>query len=147
MRVYTVHMPPLSGRNRDPILVKEGFSWPALLFGPLWTLAHRLWLETVGLIFVSIVLAGAMDAFGLDVVMQAIVSLAAAVLVGAHGPDWRRHGLARRGYREIGVIAARNLDEALARYVGGATGRDPSASVPRVRVTPVPPPPMPIAGL
>ena len=27
-----------------PVLVREGFAWGALLFGPLWLAAHRAWI-------------------------------------------------------------------------------------------------------
>lgn len=145
MRVYTVHLPPFSNRDRDPVLIKEGYCWTAFLFGPLWSIAHRLWLVTVGLLAFMVVMSAAMEGFALDPVTQGILSFAVTVLIGAHGNDLRRHGLARRGWRETGVIAARNYDEALARYLN--TAPHERASVPRVRANPVPPPPIPIAGL
>ncbi len=40
MSVYTVHLKP----DSEPVLVREGFSWLALLFGPLWLALHRAWL-------------------------------------------------------------------------------------------------------
>jgi hypothetical protein len=143
MRVYTVHVPPFSSREPDPILIKEGFSWPALLFGPLWSLASRLWLVTVGLVVVLVALGAVLDALAVDDLVETVVSLAVAVLIGAHGNDWRRRALARRGYREAGVVAARSIDEALARYLDAEPARAPV----RVRANPVAPPPMPIAGL
>ena len=39
MRGYTAHLKP----GRTPVLVPEGFSWAAWLFGPLWLAAHRAW--------------------------------------------------------------------------------------------------------
>jgi hypothetical protein len=144
MRVYTVHVPPFSYRNGDPILIKEGFSWPAFLFGPLWALADRLWLVTVALVVVLLALGTVLETLGFDSTIQSIVSLAVAILIGAHGNDWRRRTLARRGFREAGVVAARTLDEALARYLDA----EPPPSRPaRVRANPMPPPPMPVAGL
>jgi hypothetical protein len=147
MRVYTVHVPPFSHREIDPVLIKEGFSWPAFLFGPLWMLIHRLWLAFVVLVVVTLILGVAADAFGLGEIPQAIVSLAIAVLVGAHGNDMRRHGLARRGYRDAGVVAARNLDEAIHRFVDAEAPVHRSAQTrPRATSVPVAPPPMPISG-
>jgi hypothetical protein len=145
MRVYTVHLPPLSNRDSDPVLIREGFSWAAFLFGPVWAITNRLWIATFGMALFIIVLSALMDGLQIGLIVQAIVSLTVAVLFGAHGNDWNRRGLAHRGYRETGVVAARNYEEALARYLNAA----PQArfSVPRVRTTPVPPPPMPIVGL
>ena len=147
MRVYTVHVPPFSHRESDPVLIKEGYSWPAFLFGPLWMLIHGLWLAFVALVVVTILLGVAADAFGLGQVPQVIVSLAIAVLVGAHGNDMRRYGLARRGYRDGGVVAARNIDEGLARFIDA---EPPVRAVHQTRAratsVPVAPPPMPISG-
>ena len=43
MRVYTVHACPSGAEDRDLILVKEGFCWPACLFDFFWALYHRAW--------------------------------------------------------------------------------------------------------
>ena len=68
MRVWTVHLPPPTDRagrpsRRSPVLVQEGFSWGAFLFGPLWLLAHRLWLSallwTVSLLAAALLLPAA----------------------------------------------------------------------------------------
>lgn len=147
MRVYTVHVPPFSHRESDPVLIKEGYSWPAFLFGPLWMLIHRLWLAFVALVVITLIIGVAADAFGIGPIPQGIVSLAIAVLVGAHGNDMRRYGLARRGYRDGGVVAARNIDEGLARFIDA---EPPVRAVHQTRAratsVPVAPPPMPISG-
>ncbi len=39
MRFYTAHI----RAGAPPVLVREGFSWGALFFGPLWLAAHRAW--------------------------------------------------------------------------------------------------------
>ncbi len=143
MRVYTIHLPPASHRQADPALVKEGFSWPAFFFGPLWALAHRMWLTTVALVVLDLGGGILMDAAGLSPLTQAVVSLAIEVLIGAHANDWRRRSLARRAYRDGGVVAARNVDEALARYLDAEPVRAPA----RPRVQPVAPPPLPLAGV
>jgi hypothetical protein len=144
MRVYTVHVPPYSHRDRDAILVKEGFCWPAFVFGILWALLHRLWLAALGIAVVLVIVGAAMDAFGLDALVQSIVSVAIAFLIGSHGNDWRRRKLARLGYRDAGVVAAHNLDEALRRYLDSEPERVSSRS----RLGPPPQPPlMPLAGV
>ena len=62
MAIYTVHEPPLrtGAAAPDPerfIFVRDGFSFWAFLFGPLWMLRHRLWLVLLLYIVVSVVLA------------------------------------------------------------------------------------------
>ena len=61
MRVFTVHTPPAenaSAAEPMPLLLAEGFCWAALLFGPLWLLAHRLWWPAAAF-FVAAVAYGA----------------------------------------------------------------------------------------
>ena len=61
MKTYTVYMPEhaadgnttISARGPLAEFVKDGFSWPALFFGPLWLLWHWLWWELLGYIFVA----------------------------------------------------------------------------------------------
>jgi hypothetical protein len=144
MRVYTVHIPPASQRQVDPALVKEGFAWPAFLFGPLWALVHRMWFVALALVALDLIASTGMDAAGLSPAIQAAISLAVAFLIGAHANDWRRRSLERRGFRDAGVVAARNVDEALARYLDAHAARVAS---PRPRATPVAPPPLPLAGV
>jgi hypothetical protein len=144
MRVYTVHIPPATRHQADPVLVKEGFSWPAFFFGPIWALAHRMWLVAVALVALDLIVSVALDATRISSVTEAVISLAIAVLVGAHGNDWRRRSLDRHGFRDAGVVAARNVDEALARYLDTTILR---SAAPRPRTAPVPPPPLPLAGV
>src|SRR5450755_2973485 len=61
MAVYTVHEPPLrAGAKSAPeperfVFVRDGFSFWALLLGPLWMLRHRMWL--VLLLYVGLTVA------------------------------------------------------------------------------------------
>src|SRR5258707_14497536 len=58
MAVYTVHEPPPKRFEQasDPErfdFVRDGFSFSAFVFGPLWMLWHRMWLVLLGYIGVS----------------------------------------------------------------------------------------------
>lgn len=144
MHVYTVHVPPFSRKDRDPILVKEGFNWAAFLFSALWALTLRLWLAAVGIVVAVAVVLALMDAFGVEPPVEAIALAAIAFLIGAHGNDWHRRGLARRGFREEGVVAAPNADDALRRFLDS----EPERAQARARIGPPPQPPlMPLAGV
>ena len=53
MRVYTVHILPGADALEDaPLLVREGFCWPAAIFTVFWALWHRMWL-VAGLLFIA----------------------------------------------------------------------------------------------
>ncbi len=98
------------------VLVKEGFSWPALLLGPLWSLYRRLWAATL-VWFAALVLltsasylwpaaddwfGGAWTGFGLR--------------FGGEANDRRRRKLARRGWREAGIVGGSGQDAAVRRF-------------------------------
>ncbi len=108
MRIYTAHTHP----TRAPVLVREGFSWGAAIFGPLWLFFHRAWLAAV-LVLCAEVLLGLIPLpplrFGLE--------LALAWLLGLFGQDLRRWSLARQGFLLAHVVAGADADAALARLL------------------------------
>lgn len=108
MRSYTVHLRP----GADPVLVPEGFSWGALVLGPLWLLAHRAWIAAA-LGFAALLLAGVL----LDSPAKSVIAAGAAFLLGLSGNDIRRWSLELRGYVLAHVYVARNADEALLRLL------------------------------
>lgn len=129
-KLFTVHYREeasgsLTGQGEDAILVKQGFSWPAFLFGPLWLLCKRMWI--VLLLFVA--LAGGVTALGVanrvpdDVVT--LLGLGLHLLLGFEGNELYRWTLARRRYRERAVVAAESRLAAERRYFSLAEGRVP----------------------
>ena len=112
MRVWTAH----TRAHAAPVLVREAFSWGALLFGPFWLLAHRAWIAGVlllclwaGFVLVGLALVPAP--------LRGVLMLALAWLQGLCGRDLLRWSLARRGFLLAHVVAARNRDDALARLL------------------------------
>jgi hypothetical protein len=53
LKTYRVYAHP---KRAASIVVKVGFSWAALVFGPLWFLVNRMWINS--LFFISLVLGG-----------------------------------------------------------------------------------------
>ena len=108
MKFWTAHI----RAGAAPILVREGFSWGALIFGPLWLAAHRAWIAA----------ALSLAAFIL-IVFLATDGIAAAllttlvVLLGLSGHDLRRWSLDLRGYLLAQVLVASNELEALERLL------------------------------
>ncbi|WP_337875138.1 DUF2628 domain-containing protein [Elioraea sp.] len=114
MRIWTVHVRP----GHETILVREGFAWLAFLFPVLWFLAHRMWLVVVLYLAGATILGAAMR--DLPEALIALAGLAVQLLIGFHARDLRRWTLARRGWRLLGVVAARGgEDAALARLYAG----------------------------
>ncbi|WBV43251.1 DUF2628 domain-containing protein [Pseudoroseomonas cervicalis] len=130
MRAWTVHPPPparpaprgsvpASGQGMAPpaparrgglVLVPEGFAWGALLFGPLWLLAQRLWIPL--LLWLALAVAAALL---LPEPLRPWLALAAHWLLGLQGQDLRRWALARRGRPAQGVVLAADHEAALSR--------------------------------
>lgn len=92
------------------LLVPEGFAWGALLFGPLWLLAHRLWIPL--LLWLALAVLAALL---LPEMLRPWLALAAHWLLGLQGQDLRRWALARRGRPAQGVVLGADPEAALSR--------------------------------
>jgi len=108
MRVWTAHLRP----GRPPLLVREGFSFGAFLFGPLWLALHRAWIPAV-LALVATVLIVKLTLPPASMVLL----LGEMVLLGLSGRDLQRWSLTRRGYPLAHAVVARNADAALVRLL------------------------------
>ena len=118
MRHYTVHLRRHGlDPDRDLVLVKEGFSWPAFFFSVLWALWHRLWL-VAGLFFlVQVAVSLVLAVWTPDPVSATAVSVGAALIVAYVANDLRRWTLGRRGFVETAVVAADGRDGAERRFL------------------------------
>jgi hypothetical protein len=108
LKFWTAHV----RQGAVPVLVREGFSWGALFFGPLWLAAHRAWIAAI-LTVVAIVLILSLASDGISAVLMAGLVL----LLGLSGQDLRRWSLDHRGYLLAQVIAAHNELGALERLL------------------------------
>ncbi len=108
MKIWTAHVK----KAQAPVLVREGWSWGAALFGPLWLLAHQAWIA--GAIYLALV---AVLVVALPAGLQAVAALGLGVLSGLLGRDVLRWSLARRGYVMDHVVAAQDEEAALGRLL------------------------------
>ena len=108
MRSYTAHLKP----GRTPVLSREGWSWGAALFGPLWLAGSRAWIPAL------LELAGFIGVLAL-----APAGLVRPLLFGSFlfngllGRDLVRWSLERRGYALNHVVVAPDADAALLRLL------------------------------
>jgi hypothetical protein len=121
MSVFTIHEPPAAASEAyaEPerfAFVRDGFHFWAFLLGPLWMLRHRLWLVLLIYLLAGAVLHAALWAAGASGGVRTFVSLLIALLVGVEAGSLRRWTLRRRGWRELGVVVARDRDEAERRF-------------------------------
>lgn len=110
---FTAHLRPFAREpDRGAVFVKDGFSWAAFVFLPIWALYHRLWWVAFGIVVAYAALILAVDLAGLDPIAEAALGIAFSLIVGFEANDWRRAELYRRGWIERGVALGRSLDEA-----------------------------------
>jgi len=133
MKVYSFYMRPGADSPGRAIAIKEGFSWPALLFGFLWAAYHRHWFLALVLALIEIVvlLAGeqARDLLPGGEAVLGAVAVGMNLLVGLFGNDLRRVALERRGYVLAGLAAGRDRDNAEQRFLDSlVAGSRPAAS-------------------
>ena len=118
MRVYTYHeRPGASPLEDEPVLVREGFSWPAALFSVFWALWHRLWLAALVLFVLGSALEAGLAFLGADPAAEAAVMIGFAAIVGYCANDWRRARLGKQGYRLAGIVTADTMDTARRRWL------------------------------
>jgi hypothetical protein len=122
MAIYTVFEPAA----RDPddsvdharrfTFVRDGFSWPAFLFGPLWMLRYGLILELIVwlLLIASVVVLGRQLPMSSTTTWTLFVLI--ALLVGFEASTLRHWALRRRRWRELGIVAADDLEGAERRF-------------------------------
>jgi hypothetical protein len=156
MAVYTVHEPPLkAGATSGPeperfIFVRDGFSFAALLFGPLWMLRHRMWLVLLGY-------GAVVGALSLVLRLHASASVGlivwtlVALLLGFEAGTLRRFTLRRRGWTNIGIVVGDDLELAERRFfdswISRSSVRETSAGGQTAAPSPSRPMQQPILGL
>ena len=121
MAVYSVFEPPERGNgtvvNAERFaFVRDGFSFAAFVFGPLWMLWHRLWLVFVGYLGVGIFLAGAFHVLGTPGGARSLAGLLLSILVGLEASTLRRWTLIARGWRDHGIVVGDDLEAAERRF-------------------------------
>jgi hypothetical protein len=135
MQTYTVHEPPTAPADRVDraeglVFIKDGFSWGAALFGPLWLLAHRLWWPLIGYIATY----GAIEAVRLTRIVDqrwiGLCLLALNLLLAFEGDSLRRWTLNRRGWRMLGAANGRNRNECERRFFEAWIPSQPVLQVP-----------------
>ena len=121
MAIYTVFKPP--ARDTDSVdhaerftFVRDGFSWPAFLFSPLWMLRYRLILELIAwvlLIAAVVVLARQLP---MSSATTWTLFVLIALLIGFEASTLRQWALRRRRWLELGIVAADDVEGAERRF-------------------------------
>jgi len=115
------------------IFLRDKFSWPALVFGPLWLIWHRLWL---GLAFwcAAVALIGAAAAvLKLGDFVATLALALPSLILALEATQLRQRKLDAAGFREAGVVLAEDIESAERRFFDRWLVRE--------KAKPAPPPP------
>jgi Protein of unknown function (DUF2628) len=146
MSVYTVHQPPLRAADAaaDPerfTFVREGFYFWAFLFSVLWMLWHRMWLVLLAYVVALGGIETALRYAGVSSFLVGIVGLLISLLIGIEGATLRRFTLARRGWKNLGVVSGDDLEDAERRFFDAWVRSAPDRRAEPIAAPPGPPPP------
>jgi hypothetical protein len=139
MPVFTVHAPVDAVRRADSdrfVFVRDGFHFWAFLFGPLWFIAHRLWLVLAAYLVIVVAIIALMVALRTGDEARSIVMLIVALLTGYEAANAQRWTLSRRWWRELGVVVADDAEAAERRFFAQWTGEVPTGGPSRDRAPP-----------
>jgi len=121
MAVFSVFEPPYSDLDLPDRVakfqfVRDGFSWGAFLFGPLWMLRYRMWLALI--LYVVLVGALLIAASRLRVSEPAQLGMLflIAILIGLEAGTLRRWKLAGGKWVDHGIVVADDLEAAERRF-------------------------------
>ena len=151
MPTFTVHEPPNPPPDRIDraesfVFIKDGFSWSAALFAPIWLLAHRLWWPLLGYVVLSGLLELVRWVIPFDPGWVTLAAIGLHLLIGFEADTLRRWTLGQRGWRTLGSVSGRNATECERRFydewlptqplIAPASGSSPLGNMP-ARKTPV----------
>jgi hypothetical protein len=110
MTIFAAHCAPEFPRSSEALeqarVFRVGFVWPALVFGPLWLVARRLW-RPLALWIVAAALVGAATAQGLlDLAAAFWLYALAALYLGYEGRALEAAALTRRGRPLADIVCA-----------------------------------------
>jgi hypothetical protein len=121
MAVYAVFEPRMRDDDVDRhaeriTFVRDGFTWSAFIFGPLWMLRHRLWLAFVVYMAIFAAVGIAQYARILPSGAETVVGVMLALLIGLEAATLRRRKLLWWRWRDAGIVVADNLVSAEQRF-------------------------------
>ncbi len=114
MAIFTVHM--RNNETQSAVFIKDGFSWGAFVFGPLWLLSKKLWLAFFGFAALSILINIAGIKFGLHPAALSVLSVLLGFFLGTEAADLQRLKMKRLKFDDAGVVQGQKLDDAECRF-------------------------------
>lgn len=113
MKLYNVLIKKdQNGKIEDVVLLDEGFSFYAFLFGAFWFLYHRMWLNAAVIFAINLALQYFEDQEIFTKIDSTFLQIAFLVIVAYNASHWFGEHLARLNYKNNGFVLAENKAEA-----------------------------------
>lgn len=115
MATFTVHTPARTGEalsSEKIVFLRDGFSWSAFLFGPLWLAWNRAFLAAGAWTALLLLVSFAGAKLGAGEKTLTLVNFALGLALGFEGSQLVAWTLARRGYSEAAVVSGEDAAEA-----------------------------------
>jgi hypothetical protein len=82
----------------------------------LWMLRHRMWLVLLGYVILLVALEVVLRAAGASAGVVGLTGVLITLLVGLEASTLRRFTLARRGWKNVGVVSGHDIEDAERRF-------------------------------
>ncbi|MEK9847141.1 MAG: DUF2628 domain-containing protein [Rhodospirillaceae bacterium] len=116
MKTFTVHLREASELNGHPELVPETFSFGAFFGLFFWTIYHRCWIASLGIILLEIILWCSQSYFQWPMEFSLISQFFLSLFIGFTGQDFRRAALEARGLKIEAIVSGVSIEAALLRW-------------------------------
>jgi hypothetical protein len=124
MVTFTVHEPPNPPADRieraaGMTFVRDGFSWSAALFTPVWMLVYRLWWPLLGYLATMTVIELIRERVVLHPGWLSLATLALSLIIGLEAGTLRRWSLDRSGWTTLGAVSGKTAEDCERRFFNG----------------------------
>lgn len=110
MNIYSVYSDS-SKKNNDPLIIKSGFSFVALIFNCFWAFYHKMWSLGLFVFIGDIIVRNYADSN-----IAYFANIAILFVFGFFAPDLREYYAKKNNYELDDIIIATNEDEAEVKY-------------------------------
>ncbi len=104
-----------TGSVEDAVMLYDGFSWQAFIFGGLWFLYHKMWREFALILLLNLLIFHIPALSDFDKIM---LEIAFNVIIAVNANYWLELRLQKkRGYKFSGMVGAANSVDAKLRLL------------------------------
>ena len=146
MALYTVHIPG-NGEVERAVFLRDGFSWGAFVFGPMWLLMRGAWISGTAVVLGILISVAALQAYGVGAEYLAILVLLLMLFLGFEATSLIRLDLKLRRYSLAGVVAAVKPEDAEARFFASYLDVNGTSPLPIATGSSSPPGPLSNPGI